>query len=366
MIEESIMGKLDCVCIRENQNSLKFSVKKLLEQKISSMNCGAYFEVQDARILSKLGGTIVFLGMRQQTAESIKSLESFDRAFVEEAQVLSQRSLDLLRPTIRKPGSELHFAWNPRFATDPIDVFLRGKNPPPDSTVIEVNYEGNPFLPQVLKEEIAYDRGRDIDKFNHVWLGRYVERSSSRVFNNFTVSEFDDPEGVTPRFGADWGFQDPTCLVRAYTVGRKLFVSHEAYMHECPIDQVPDLFATVPDSQRYFITCDSSRPDTINYMKVHGYPKLVPAVKGPGSVEDGIEFLKTYDIVVHSRCTHVIDELNLYSWKVDVQTDEILPVLCDRNNHLIDSLRYACEGLRRTRRSAVPQVQEVEQLGWMS
>ena len=88
------------------------------------------------------------------------------------------------------------------------------------------------------------------------------------------------------------------------------------------------------------------RPETISYMQRHGYPKLVPATKGQGSVEDGIEFLKSYDIVVHPNCRHTIDELTLYAYKTDPLTGEVLPVLADKKNHVIDALRYAVELLR--------------------
>ena len=82
-------------------------------------------------------------------------------------------------------------------------------------------------------------------------------------------------------------------------------------------------------------------------MQKHGYPKVQPAQKGAGSIEEGISFLQSHDIVVHPRCKHLIDELNTYSYKRDPRTDEILPVIEDKNNHLIDALRYACEGLRK-------------------
>ena len=117
----------------------------------------------------------------------------------------------------------------------------------------------------------------------------------------------------------------------------------------CDIDFTPDLFAEVPDSHKWPITADSSRPETIAYMKKHGYDKMTYSVKGKGSVEDGIEFLKSFDIVVHPRCQHTIDELLAYRWKVDPKTGEILPIPEDKNNHVIDALRYACEGARRAK-----------------
>ena len=137
LIERSILEKTDAVCVREIQRSLDQSVKKLLEGKIEALNAGAYFEVQDAKIKSTNGGLIIFQGMQNHTADSVKSLEGYDIAWVEEAQSFSQYSLDLLRPTIRKPNSELWFSWNPSKATDPIDLLLRGDEPPPDSVVAD-------------------------------------------------------------------------------------------------------------------------------------------------------------------------------------------------------------------------------------
>lgn len=367
MIEESIATRLDCVCLREMQKSLQFSVKKLLELKIQSMNAGYYFEVQDKRILSKHGGVIIFEGMQNQTADSIKSLESFDRAWFEEAQTASQKSMDILRPTIRKPGSEMWFSWNPNHPTDPVDALLRSKVPPPDSAVIEVSYRDNPWLPDVLVQEIAYDQKRDPDKFAHVWLGGYQKHSGARVFTNWKVDEFEAPAGTVFRMGADWGFSvDPSCLIRGYTEGRNLYIDYEAWMIGCEIDQLPDLFDRVPDSRKWFITADSARPETISYMQNHGYPKINAAIKGQKSVEEGVEFLKSFDIIVHPRCQHVIDELSSYSYKIDPKTEQILPVLEDKKNHTIDALRYACEGLRRARKPKAATAAEPEPMGWMS
>ncbi len=350
LIEAHIMDQTSrSVCVREVQKSLAQSVKRLLELKIEQMNAGAYFEVQEAVIKSKRGdGLIIFQGMQNHTADSIKSLEGYDRAWVEEAQSLSQRSLDLLRPTIRKPGSELWFTWNPSQATDPVDALLRGEKPPPDATVLEVNFDGNPWFPDVLRQEMEYDRSRDPDKYAHVWKGGYLQNSTARVFKNWRVEEFDAPADAIHRLGADWGFaNDPTVLVRCHIIGRTLYIDHEAYMVGCEITNTPDLFMTIPEAERWPLVADSSRPETISHMRKHGFPKIMAAVKGKDSVNEGIEWLKSYDIVVHPRCTHTIDELTFYSYKTDPLTSKILPVLQDLNNHVIDALRYACEGVRR-------------------
>jgi phage terminase large subunit len=355
VIESHVMGqKRRTVCVREVQKSLNQSVKRLLETKIQSMNAGAYFDVQESCIKSIQGdGIILFQGMQNHTADSIKSLEGMDCAWVEEAQSMSQRSLDLLRPTIRKPGSELWFTWNPGEATDPVDVLLRGENPPPNAVVIPVNFTDNPWFPDVLREEMEYDKRRDPDKYAHIWLGEYVRNSEARVFKNWRIEDFEAPSNAVHRLGADWGFAvDPTTLVRCHIDGRKLYIDYEAYMVGCEITDTPTLFMTVPESEKWPITADSARPETISHMRKNGFPKIMGAVKGPKSLEEGVEWLKSFDIIVHPRCKHTIDELTLYSYKTDPLTGKVLPVLEDKKNHVIDAVRYACEGARRAQAQA--------------
>ena len=372
LIARCVTAKTDAVCIREVQRTLNQSVKKLIEMKIDSMGVGGLFDIQEAQILAKNGGRIIFQGMQNHTADSIKSLEGYDIAWVEEAQSLSQKSLDLLRPTIRKAESELWFSWNPALSTDPVDVLLRGESPPPGSVVVQANYRDNPWLPDVLRDEIAYDQRRDPDKFAHVWLGEYQRNSEARVFKNWKIEEFERPLGVIHRLGADWGFSvDPSVLVRCDIDGNRLYVDYEAYMVNCEIVHLPALFMSVPESEKWPMVADSARPETISHMRKNGFPKIMPAIKGARSLEEGVEFLKSFDIVVHPRCTHLIDELTLYSYKTDPLTGLVLPMLADKNNHCIDALRYACEGARRAKKplpklEANPHAHMAHDQGWMA
>ena len=166
------------VCIREVQNSIKDSVKQLLVNKINAMGLGWAFEVLEQEIRG-LAGTpaegalIIFRGMQAYNAENIKSHEDFDIAWVEEAQALSERSLRLLRPTIRKAGSELWFSWNPRYETDAVDEFLRGDHPPRDMILVEVGWQDNPWIDDTLIEEKDLDYSRDKEMAEHVWGGGY-------------------------------------------------------------------------------------------------------------------------------------------------------------------------------------------------
>ena len=368
-VERSVYEKVDIVCIREVQRTLKQSVKKLVEAKISDLNAGYYFDVQDSLIKSRQGGVIIFEGMQNHTADSIKSLEGYGVAWVEEAQTLSQRSLDLLRPTIRASGSQLWFSWNPTKPTDPVDALLCGENPPPGTVIVTANYYDNPWLPAELKAEIEYDRARDPDKFDHIWGGGYERHAHARVFKNWTVEEFERPAGTIFRQGADWGFAtDPSVLVRVSIEGNRLYIDYEAWAIGCEIVNLPELFMSVPDAEKWPITADSARPETISHMQKNGFPKIRAAIKGAKSLEDGVEFLKGYDIVVHPRCKHVIDELQSYKYKTDELTGEVLPVLEDKDNHTIDAIRYACEGARRAgvKPTKPPAVQRPIMGGWMS
>lgn len=366
LIEACLMKATNAVCVREIQKSLSQSVKKLLEIKIEALGVGSLFEIQESVIKCKNGGRIIFQGMQNHTSDSIKSLEGFDIAWVEEAQSLSQRSLDLLRPTIRKPESELWFSWNPSKDSDPIDVLLRGETPPPDAIVVQANYMDNPWLPDVLRDEMEYDKKRDPDKYAHVWLGEYQRNSEARVFRNWKVQEFERPAGTIFRLGLDFGFAvDPTAFVRCSADGNLLYIDYEAVMVGCEIVNTPDLLRRVPEADKWFITADSARPETISHLQKHGYPKITYAKKGAGSVDDGVEFLKSFDIVVHPRCVETIKELTMYSYKTDPLTSQILPILEDKNNHVIDALRYACEGIRHVIKPRDRQAVNVPSGSWM-
>jgi phage terminase large subunit len=334
-------------CLREVQSSIKDSVKQLVEDKIRTLRVEHLFKITQVEIVGPHDSLMVFKGLKNQTAASIKSLEGFNRAFVEEAQTISQHSLDMLIPTIRAPESQLWFGWNPYSPNDPVDKLFEQNKDDPDFVCIPVTYADNPWFPDVLRRDMERDRARDPEKYHHVWLGGYQKNSEARVFKNWKVGDFEVPKDARPYYGGDWGFAiDPTVLVRVWIVGRTLYIDQEAYEVGCAIDKTPALFDTVEGARQWPITADSARPETIDYMRRHGYPHIQGARKGPGSLEDGIEFLKSFDIVVNERCKHAQDELTHYSYKADKLTGEILPVLDDKKNHVIDAIRYAAEQVR--------------------
>lgn len=161
------------VCIREVQNSIKDSVKQLILDKIAKLGLQAVFQEVEGEIRGPDGSLIVFKGMQSYNADNIKSLEGYDIAWVEEAQTLSQHSLDMLRPTIRRAGSELWFSWNPRYKTDPVDAFFRLNEGDPDFCCVTINWRDNPWFPEELRKEMERDFKNDPDKAEHVWNGAY-------------------------------------------------------------------------------------------------------------------------------------------------------------------------------------------------
>lgn len=359
---------LRILCGREVQKSIRDSVKRLLDDEIARCNLGEFFTSTDSEIRGKNGSLFIFAGLRGNP-DSIKSMEGVDIAWIEEAATVSQNSLNILVPTIRKPGSQLIFTWNPRKETDPVDAMFCGDTKPPRTILQLVNYTDNPWFPEELRKEMEYDKQRDYDKYLHVWEGQYQKNSEARVFKNWTVFDYETPANAVYRFGADWGYSiDPTTLVRCWigrleggqaipdAQGRHLFVDYEAWEIGCEIDKTPLLFESVPESAAWPIVADSSRPETISYLRRNGYSKIAPAIKGARSVEEGVEFIRAYDLVVHSRCRHTIDELTNYSYEIDELTGKPTSKLADKNNHVIDALRYALEGARRAAQVKKQQV----------
>lgn len=167
---------LRSVCIREVQKTLKESSKRLIEDKLQAFGLGQAdgFKVFNEVIQTPRDGVVIFQGMQDHTAESIKSLEGFKRAWIEEAQTMSHRSLSLLRPTIRTDDSELWFSWNPRRKNDAVDEMLRGKKNPTGAVVARANWRDNPLFPSVLEQERLDCLDQTPEQYDHIWEGGYA------------------------------------------------------------------------------------------------------------------------------------------------------------------------------------------------
>lgn len=369
--------------IREIQKSIKYSLKSLLEKKLYEQGASYLFDMQGQEI-KRHGdeGVAIFLGMQDHTADAVKGLEDFDLGLVDEANALSATSLKKLTPTFRKQGSEIMFAWNPDDEGDAVDAFFAANTGHPDFVLVEVNITDNPFASDTAwaeyqREKTRADAAREriaaaiaadeepsdadlatLDVFNHVWLGDYDQRSQRIVFHNWREGEVDVPENTVWFYGIDWGFaSDPLAANRfclpdydeAITANRApiLYITHEVNGTGIRNEDLVKKLSELPGIADWPSRADNARPELIDQCRRNGLPKIRAAKKGKGSVEDGYSFLQSMQIVVHPRCKETKNEFKKHSYKVVKHTGEILPVVEDKNNHHIDGLRYAAEGLHR-------------------
>ena len=344
------LKKYRVLCTREFQKNIADSSKKLIEDTIKRFKLDHEFDMQRGVTRhKKTGSEILYYGLHHN-AQEIKSLEGVDIVWCEESENTSQESLDLLIPTIRKPNSIIIFTLNPDKKENPVyKDFIDSKQF--EGLVREkVNYYDNEHFPEVLKKEMERTRQRDPEKYSWVWEGNCREYSEAQVFRDrYRIEEFVTPSDAVFLFGADWGFsQDPTTLVRCFVKGDQLYIDAAVGAVGVEIDNTPRMFETIPESRKWLIVADSARPETISYMKRAGF-NMKGSIKGKNSIEEGIEFLKNYDIVIHPRCKGVIEEFRLYSYKQDKTTGQITPKLEDKHNHYIDALRYAVESMRKKR-----------------
>jgi phage terminase large subunit len=375
----AMRSKVRILCTREIQKSIKDSVHRLLSDQIESLGLGAYFEVLQTEIRAKNGSQFLFAGLANTTAESIKSFEGCNIVWVEEAQTVSDRSWEILIPTIRAPGSEIWVTFNPAELSDPTyQRFVIA--PPPDATVVRLNWDDNPWFPEELKKEKDYLYSVDPEAAEHVWGGQTRRMSDAQVLRGkYLVQHFEPGEYWDgPYQGADWGFaSDPSTLVRVWLWERRLYVEWEAYGHGVEIDHTPALFDGIPRSREYVTRADNARPETISYMIRAGFKSMQPCQKWPGCVEDRVGYLRAFDqIIIHPRCPHTAEEARLWSFKVDRLTNDVLPQLVDKHNHCWDAIGYALEPmvLGYVRRKPAPaptdedmmRMSQPQAYGWLS
>lgn len=343
------MCKLRILCCREIQKSIKDSSYQLLKDTAIRLGIANRFVFLEMEIRhKKTESTFIFTGLLRNE-QTIKSKEGIDICWCEEAQTISETSWETLIPTIRKDGSEIWLSFNPLNNDDPTTKRFV-ENPPPEAYVRKVNFDENPHFTDELRREMEWDKKNDFEKYLHTWEGYPRTFSDAQIFRGkFTVEPFDDSlaeQADRLFYGVDFGFaQDPSTLIRSFMLDRKLYIDYEAYGVGVEIDELPQLYRSVPGADKWPIKADSARPETISYLRNRCGFNIDGAEKWQGSIEDGIAYLKSFEkIVIHPRCKHTADEFRLYSYKTDKTTNEVLPIILDKNNHCIDAIRYSLDG----------------------
>jgi phage terminase large subunit len=338
---------LRILCVRQFQNSIRESFyAEIVDALELNPWLAEHYTVTKESITGKNGTQFIFKGL-DRNPQSIKSLAKIDLTIVEEAEDIPEQSWVNLEATVfRQPKSELWTIYNPRKENSPVD-FRFIKNQAPSCIVGTVNYSDNPFFPaglEVLRQRD--ERIFDSSTYAHIWNGAYLTNSKSQVFHGrYEIKDFQPDAKWTMVQGLDWGYsQDPTAMIRAYVHDECLWISHEAGETGIELDDVAKVAAQIPDFHKYPTRADSAQPAMISHVKGKGLPRLEPAKKGKGSVEDGIQFIRSFRrVYLHPRCKRTLEEFNLYSWKTDRLSGDVLDIPVDAFNHWIDALRYALE-----------------------
>lgn len=353
LVYRALESNVRILCAREFQSSIRDSVHRLISDVIYNHGLQAYFTIEHASIRCNTGAEFIFFGLFRNI-EAIKSTEGIDICWCEEAERISTESWDILKPTIRKPNSEIIITYNPQFDSDPThQMFVLSKPPPPNSVAVEVNWQDNPHFPEVLRDEMEWCRVNNPAKYLHIWEGKTRAYSDALIFRKKVVIEhfvpIDPTAGERHMYGADWGFaNDPTVLLRGFIRNvtenglkhKDLHIDAEAYQVGVEITDLPRLFLTIPECRHALIYADNARPETISFMKAQGF-YIQAADKWNGSVEDGIEFIRGFRrIVIHPNCPNAQYEFTSYAYKTDRMTNAILPTPLELNDHCPDATRY--------------------------
>ncbi|MDH3003495.1 PBSX family phage terminase large subunit [Pasteurella multocida] len=339
------------LCGREFMNSLEDSSLEEVKQAIKSEPfLDDFFEIGEKYIRTKCGRvSYIFSGLRHNL-DSIKSKARILLAWVDEAESVSEMAWSKLIPTVREHESEIWLTWNPEKRDSATDKRFR-QFPPENSSIVEMNYMDNPWFPDVLEQERLNDKKRlDDATYRWIWEGDYLEASEAQIFNGkYEELEFTPNQDFNgPYFGLDFGFaKDPTAAVKCWVFDNNLYIEYEAGKTGLELDHTAGFMKErVPDIEKYILRADSARPESISYLKRNGIPRIEGVKKWSGSVEDGIEHIKSYNkVYIHPRCKETLREFRLYSYKVDRLTGDVLPNVLDEHNHYIDAIRYALNPL---------------------
>jgi phage terminase large subunit len=369
LVDDSLCQKgLRSVCIREVQKSLKQSSKKLIEDKIQSLGLGEAngFKIFNEVIETPGDGLIMFQGMQDHTAESIKSLEGFDRAWVEEAQTLSATSLRLLRPTIRSDDSELWFSWNPRRKTDPVDMLLRQGTPPTGSVVVNANWSHNPWFPAVLEQERLDCLNDTPDEYDHVWDGGYATVMDGAYFaKHIAQAKTDGRIGNVPPdplmtyrvfvdIGGTGAKADAFTMWVAQFIGLEIRVLNYYEVQGQPLDSHLNWLRSngyTPDKAQIWLPHDGKTNDRVydvsyeSALTQAGYQVTVIPNQGKGAAMARVEEVRRLFPSIwidKTKCAGGIDALGWYHEKKDEVRNIGLGPEHDWASHGADAFGLMC------------------------
>lgn len=340
---------------RETLNSLRKSTWNEIRKAIQRFKIQQYFSINKTEMIITCNinqNQILFVGL--DDTEKVKSITPIRGVitdiWIEEATQVSRESYKQLEKRLRgfsKDKKRITLSFNPVLKnhwiyTEFFHIYIDNqqyveKN---DVSILKTNYKDNAFLTKDDIEKLE----NETDKYYYevYTLGNWGVLGAL-IFTNYFVQEFEFESFDNLRNGLDWGFGvDPLAFARLHIDKKKkeIYIFDELYMTELPDEEAAEMIKEKINKNE-IVTCDSSEPKSIaNYRKLK--INAVAAKKGPGSIETGIKFLQSFKIYIHPRCTNTKNEFSTYKWKED-RNGNVLPVPIDKNNHIIDAIRYAIE-----------------------
>jgi PBSX family phage terminase large subunit len=335
-------------CFREFQNSIAESSHQLLSDLIALYKLNE-FKVTDNAIVNTLTGSdFLFKGLHHNE-QSIKSIEGLDYAWVEEAQTVSANSIDVLVPTVRKPGSKIIYTYNRLKTEDPVHkrLVIEGR---PNTLVLNVNYDvamKHGLFPEVLRAEMEDDKERRPNLYRHKWLGE-PNNLEGRVYKDWAIIDEIPHEAQLMRRGLDFGYSiDPAAIVDVYYYNGGYILSERLYRKRMLNNELIGFMSNL-NSPNTLIMADSAEPKSIAEIAMEGIPIIGVNKKGTkeqGYLNYSIDYMQQQRISVTKASKNLISEYEDYLWATD-KDGKSLNKPEEGKDHALDAARYAFDGLR--------------------
>jgi len=335
-------------CFREYQASIAESSHQLLKELIEKYGMADFKVTNNSIVNTVIGSDFIFKGL-WHNEQGIKSIEGIDVAWVEEAQTISKKSIDVLTPTVRKPNSRIIYTYNRLLDEDPVHkrLVIEGR---PNTLVINQNYPiavKYGMIPDVILEEIEDDKQKRPSLYKFKWLGE-PNNLEGRIYKGWNIVDEIPHEARLSRRGLDFGFSiDPTVIVDIYEYNGGFIIDERVYQKRLDNKAIADLLQAMEEPQTLVIA-DSSEPKSIEEIKDYGV-NMIGAIKGPGSVNKGIDFVGAQKISLTRRSTKTHTAYNNYMWREDRNTGKFINVVDDAVHEWsnpMDAIRYGLDSYR--------------------
>lgn len=331
--------KTRVACFREFQSSIAESSYQLLADIIHKYEL-TDFQLTNNSIVNTLNGSdFIFKGL-WNNEQSIKSIEGIDVAWVEEAQTVSSNSLEVLTPTVRKDGSQIIYTYNRLLEEDPVHkrLVLEGR---PNTLIINVNYDialKYGWMPEVIRQEMEDDKIKRPALYRHKWLGEPFS-TERKIYKDWAIIDEIPHEARLERYGLDFGYtNDPTAIVAIYSYNGGFIFDEVCYRKGLSNKQIYDIINAFPYA---LVVADSAEPKSIDEISSFGLT-IIPAQKGQGSVNQGIQFVQGQKCSVTKRSVNLLKEYRNYLWMTD-KNGKIINQAEDGFNHCMDAIRYGLD-----------------------